>query len=110
MFSTIHIQNAATVSSDEEDDVNQLQAVEQKLLSYDPTFTSEHTHASITSQRSALISAFRPLYKEGDIEGTYVCVHRTMQLMRIFVGSMRIHLNTERWRVCETWFSPGMAG
>jgi len=23
---------------------------------------------------------------------------------------MRIHLNTERWRVCEAWFSPGMAG
>lgn len=25
-------------------------------------------------------------------------------------GHARIHLNTERWRVCETWFSPGMAG
>jgi len=77
----------------EEEDLNQLQAVEQKLLSYDPTFTDEHTHASITSRRSALLSAFRPLYKDGDIE-----------------GSMRIHLNTERWRVCEAWFSPGMAG
>ena len=22
----------------------------------------------------------------------------------------RIHLNIERWRACETWFSPGMAG
>lgn len=27
-----------------------------------------------------------------------------------FTGNTRIHLNTERWRVCETWFSPGMAG
>jgi actin-related protein 5 len=26
------------------------------------------------------------------------------------VGKTRIHLNTERWRVCETWFSPSMAG
>lgn len=26
------------------------------------------------------------------------------------LGSMRLHLNTERWRVCEAWFSPGMAG
>ena len=25
-------------------------------------------------------------------------------------GHTRIHLNTERWRVCETWFSPGMTG
>ena len=25
-------------------------------------------------------------------------------------GHSRIHLNTERWRVPETWFSPGIAG
>ena len=25
-------------------------------------------------------------------------------------GTTRIHLNTERWRACEPWFSPGMAG
>ncbi|TFK38658.1 actin-like ATPase domain-containing protein [Crucibulum laeve] len=85
--------NTAVESSDEEEDLNQLQAVEQKLLQYDPTFTPQETHASIASQRSALISAFRPLYDEGDIE-----------------GNARIHLNTERWRVCEAYFSPGMAG
>jgi actin-related protein 5 len=45
-----------------------------------------------------------------EILKVYMSVHHTMQLIRIFVGSMRIHLNTERWRVCETWFSPGMAG
>lgn len=28
----------------------------------------------------------------------------------LLTGHTRIHLNTERWRVCETWFSPGMAG
>ena len=33
------------------------------------------------------------MYEEGDVE-----------------GNTRIHLNTERWRVCESWFSPGMAG
>lgn len=25
-------------------------------------------------------------------------------------GKTRIHLNVERWRVCEAWFSPSMAG
>ena len=81
------------MSSDEEDDYNQLQTIESKLLQYDPAFTTQHTHASLSSQRSALLSAFRPQYEEGDI-----------------AGHSRIHLNTERWRVCETYFSPGMAG
>ncbi|KAG9310323.1 hypothetical protein JVU11DRAFT_9447 [Chiua virens] len=85
--------NTATASSDEEEDYNQLQIIESKLLQYDPTFTTQHTHASLTSQRSALLSVFRPQYEEGDI-----------------AGHSRIHLNTERWRVCETFFSPGMAG
>lgn len=31
-------------------------------------------------------------------------------LQEPIIGSARIHLNTERWRVCETYFSPGMAG
>lgn len=62
-------QNTAAVSSDEEEDLVQLQMVEQKLLAHDPTFTSQHTHASLASQRSALISAFRPVYEEGDVEG-----------------------------------------
>ncbi|KAF8665122.1 hypothetical protein AX16_000589 [Volvariella volvacea WC 439] len=85
--------NIAAPSSDEEDDFNQLAILEQKLLTYDPTFTSMHTHASITSQKSALISAFKPTYEDGDIE-----------------GNTRLHLSTEKWRACETWFSPGMAG
>lgn len=86
-------QNTAAPSSDEDDDYNQLQIIESKLLKHDPAFTNQHTHASLSSQRSALLSAFRPLYEEGDI-----------------AGNSRIHLNTERWRVCETYFSPGMAG
>ncbi|KAF9040596.1 chromatin remodeling complex subunit [Panaeolus papilionaceus] len=85
--------NTAAPSSDEEDDLAQLHTVEQKLLTYDPTFTDQQTHASLATQRSALISAFRPVYEEGDIE-----------------GGTRIHLSTERWRVCEAFFSPGMAG
>ncbi|OBZ79113.1 Actin-like protein arp5 [Grifola frondosa] len=85
--------NTAAVSSDEEEDMANLQAVEQKLLAYDPSFTAEHTHASLSSQRSALISAFRPQYEEGDVE-----------------GRARFHLNVERWRVCEAWFQPSMAG
>ncbi|KAL0945578.1 hypothetical protein HGRIS_014738 [Hohenbuehelia grisea] len=85
--------NMAAPSSDEEEDMNQLQAIEQKLLMHDPKFTTEHTHAALTSRRSALMAAFRPTYEEGDVE-----------------GNTRIHLNIERWRVCEAWFSPGMAG
>ncbi|KDR68668.1 hypothetical protein GALMADRAFT_230995 [Galerina marginata CBS 339.88] len=85
--------NTAAPSSDEEDDLSQLQLIEQKLLTHDPTFTNRHTHASIATQRSALMSAFRPSYEEGNVE-----------------GGTRIHLNTERWRVCEAYFSPGMAG
>ncbi|KAI0809036.1 actin-like protein Arp5p [Irpex lacteus] len=85
--------NNAGDSSDEEEDLLNLQTVEQKLLTYDPSFTEEHTHASLTSQRSALLSAFRPQYDETDVE-----------------GKSRVHLNIERWRVCEAWFSPTMAG
>ncbi|OSX68099.1 hypothetical protein POSPLADRAFT_1128328 [Postia placenta MAD-698-R-SB12] len=85
--------NNAAPSSDEEEDMVTLQAVEQKLLQHDPSFTHEHTHASLSAQRSALLTAFRPQYDDGDVE-----------------GKSRIHLNIERWRVCEAWFSPNMAG
>ncbi|THU89436.1 actin-like ATPase domain-containing protein [Dendrothele bispora CBS 962.96] len=84
---------AMSESSDEEDDLEKLAQIEQKLLTHDPEFTMEDTHASLSSQKSAILEAFRPAYPEGDIE-----------------GHTRIHLNTERYRVCETWFSPGIAG
>ena len=63
-------QNIAA-ESDEEDDLVQLQTIENKLLAHDPTFTLQHTYASIASQRSALISAFRPQYEEGDVAGEF---------------------------------------
>jgi len=63
------VKNTATVSSDEEEDLGQLQVIEQKLLAHDPTFTKQHTHASIISRRSALLTAFKPAYEEGDVEG-----------------------------------------
>ncbi|KAN0138657.1 hypothetical protein V8E53_003645 [Lactarius tabidus] len=87
------IQNTGAPSSDEEDDLTQLQTVENKLLTHDPTFGIEQTHAALSSQRSAFMSAFRPQYIDGDVE-----------------GRARIHLSIERWRVCETWFAPSMAG
>ena len=31
-------------------------------------------------------------------------------LRHFIVGRARIHLSIERWRVCETWFAPSMAG
>jgi actin-related protein 5 len=86
-------QNTGAASSDEEEDLNRLQTVEQKLLAHDPSFTADNTFASLSTQKSALVSAFRPTYEEGDSEGL-----------------ARIHLSTERWRVCEAWFAPGMAG
>ncbi|KAF7308732.1 hypothetical protein MKEN_01072300 [Mycena kentingensis (nom. inval.)] len=85
--------NLAAPSDDEEEDMLQLQTIEQKLLAHDPTFTLQETHASISSKRSELISTLRPIYDESDV-----------------AGSCRVHLNTERWRVCETYFSPSMAG
>jgi len=87
------LHNTAAPSSDEEEDFSQLQSVEQKLLAHDPHFTAQHTYASMTTKRSALISAYRPHYEEANVQ-----------------GNTRIHLNVERWRVCETWFSPAMAG
>ncbi|KAJ3826572.1 chromatin remodeling complex subunit [Lentinula raphanica] len=87
------INTTTTVSSDEEEDLAQLQQIEQKLLTHDPTFTAQHTHASIISRRSALLDAFRPVYGEGD-----------------GAGHNRIHLTTERCRVCEAWFTPSIAG
>ncbi|KDR69890.1 hypothetical protein GALMADRAFT_145269 [Galerina marginata CBS 339.88] len=47
--------NTAAPSSDEEDDLSQLQLIEQKLLTHDPTFTNKHTHASIAIQQPILL-------------------------------------------------------
>ena len=30
--------------------------------------------------------------------------------LTLTAGNARIHLSTERWRVCETYFAPSMAG
>lgn len=49
-----------------------LQVVEQKLLEHDPNFTHEHTHASLSAQRSALLSAFKPQYDDTDVEGASI--------------------------------------
>lgn len=62
-------QNNGDASSDEEDDLTQLQTVENKLLTHDPNFGIEQTHAALSSQRSAFLSAFRPQYIDGDVEG-----------------------------------------
>jgi hypothetical protein len=60
----------AAPSSDEEEDLSQLAMIEQKLLAHDPSFTALHTHASLTSKRSELISTLRPTYDESNAEGT----------------------------------------
>ncbi|KAF6751257.1 chromatin remodeling complex subunit [Ephemerocybe angulata] len=85
--------NITAPSDDEEDDLTSLHEIERKLLTYDPTFTPSHTHASLTSLSSALLTSFRPPYPDTDP-----------------AGHARIHLSTERFRVPETYFSPSMAG
>ena len=72
MLKSAASQNTNAPSSDEEEDMANLQAVEQKLLEHDPTFTQEHTHASLSAQRSALLSAFKPQYDDTDIEGASI--------------------------------------
>ena len=57
------------VSSDEEEDITHLEAVKQKLLAHDPMFFKEQTYSSAMSQHSALITAFRLQYEEGNVEG-----------------------------------------
>jgi hypothetical protein len=63
------VKNLGAPSSDEDEDMTQLEMIEQKLLLHDPTFTIEHTHAALTSRKSALMTAFRPDYGEGHVEG-----------------------------------------
>lgn len=87
------LQNLDHASEDEEDDLTSLAFLESKLLQHDPTFTTADTYSALDVQRSALMSAFRPRYEEGDIQGAH-----------------RIHLNVERERVPEAWFGPGAAG
>jgi hypothetical protein len=38
------------------------------------------------------------------------CLHVVLRPTDCDIGASRIHLNVERWRVCEAWFWPGMAG
>lgn len=85
--------NLGIPSSDEEDDIAQLQSLEEKLLEFDPSFTSADTYSSLSTQRSPLLEAFRPHYNENNV-----------------AGQCRLHLNVERWRACEPWFNPNMAG
>ena len=61
------------------------------------------------------MAAFRPEYEEGDVEGKPQLFHplpliNAAEQYTISPGKTRIHLNVERWRVCEAWFSPAMAG
>ncbi|GJJ09400.1 hypothetical protein Clacol_003622 [Clathrus columnatus] len=85
--------NIGAPSSDEEDDIVQLQTLEEKLLTFDPSFTVADTFSVLSTQRSPLLEAFLPRYDENDI-----------------AGQCKVHLSTERWRSCEPWFNPSMAG
>jgi actin-related protein 5 len=63
------------------------------------------------------MSAFRPQYLDGDVQGLVPfppsgCTRRgrSDNSPCFNPGRARIHLSLERWRVCETWFAPSMAG
>ncbi len=63
------------------------------------------------------MSAFRPQYIDGDVEGLslfplypFLGCGGIDDLRTLFVGRAGIHLSIERWRVCETWSVPSMAG
>jgi len=78
----VFVQNTTEQSSDEEEELQQLQTIEQKLLVHDPTFTIEDTHAYISTKRSALISAFKPIYDEGDPAGMEKGDHDVSLILR----------------------------
>jgi len=48
---------------------NQLQIIEQKLLAHDLRSQANTLIASIMSRRSELLTAFKPAYEEGNLEG-----------------------------------------
>jgi actin-related protein 5 len=85
--------NTGAPDESEEEDMTRLAVLEKQMLDYDPTFSIEETYAAKSTARSKLLESFRPAYAEDDNR-----------------GHARIHLNVERWRVCETWFEPGIAG
>ncbi|KAG8834370.1 Nuclear actin-protein involved in chromatin remodeling [Serendipita sp. 399] len=85
--------NTGAPDESEEEDLVRLAALEKQLLEHDPTFSMSQTYASLSTARSKLLEAFRPAYAEEDVR-----------------GHARIHLNVERYRCVETWFSPGIAG
>jgi hypothetical protein len=60
---------------DEEDDLTQLQTVENKLLTHDPTFGIEQTHAALSSQRLVFMSAFWLQY----IDALIACIVSTAE-------------------------------
>lgn len=55
------------------------------------------------------MSAFKAEYDEGDYAGAYKLL-TSLRVLKLSIGKARIHLSTERWRACEAWFSPSMAG
>jgi actin-related protein 5 len=85
-------------SDAEEDDQNQLQSIETRLLQFDPSFNEEQTLEGRQHAKNALINAF----VRGGTDERYD--------PESVAHNHQIHLNVERIRVPETWFQPGMFG
>lgn len=50
------------------------------------------------------------LQVSNDRQACHVVITTLLTYTARYTGKSRIHLNIERWRVCEAWFSPTMAG
>ena len=85
-------------SDAEEEDQNQLLAIESKLLEFDPEFTEENTKEGREYAKHKLVNAF----VRGGVEGRFD--------PEDLAQTHQLHLNVERIRVPETWFQPGMFG
>ncbi|KAF5361609.1 hypothetical protein D9758_007352 [Tetrapyrgos nigripes] len=126
IYHKIAKRNEPPSSDSEQEDLSKLSLIEQKLLTHDPSFTFQDTHASLShySQHSAILAAFKPsFYGNANVAvagananpGVGVGVGVGTPSTAIggiddIASQWQIHLNTERYRVCETWFEPGLAG
>ncbi|KAH8929832.1 actin-like ATPase domain-containing protein [Atractiella rhizophila] len=89
-------------SGEEDEDVALLKSLETRLLSYDPTFTSEDTLERKALRRSQLLNAFSKGLAPSDPLEWYDPENPE--------HLARVHLNVERIRVPEVLWQPDIAG
>lgn len=91
-------QRGADDSEEEEEEGNNFEALEQKLLEYDPGFTKEDTWAARIARKTRLTGTFLRGSHLGEWDATDPLYQH------------QLHLNVERFRVPEVLFQPHVAG